>query len=497
MKAIKNRIWIVAIALIATTFGACTSDKSDVDEAVKKKVYTLTTTLSQQDPATTRLMLTEDSSSEDPKIHVEWSVNDELEVCYESEEDTEGQMNGNGYATVVGVNDGVATIEANLSNPKDKGKIQFTYPKSTDANIREDQNGSLSDIQQYAIMSGDGTMNVSDNGTVTIVGDGVEMKKYTSIWKFSFTDGKNNITSDITTLKLDLRDKNKNIETYEVTPNSQDEIYVAIKETFPFTLTHIEITATTDKGTFVMSQDANSTLEAGNYYISQGVVLTDYFDGIEVGDYIYADGKWGTSPESNVIAIVFSTNPTERDKSAGYTHGYAMSVKNADGGTYLLDTQDSEINIIGVNGWKYNRDGLSATEEYLDLGPGRGPAANAAHNFGSKPAAMYSDWFLPAIGQWYDICVNLAGRSEANDNGIYYYQYSGQSGAAATALNTVLSNSGASSVTTFTNNPTTCYMTSSRETESIVIHCTFSNSGILHLEHNGNNKGYVRPAIAF
>ena len=42
MKAIKSRIWLVAIALIATALGACTSDRLDVDEGPNKDVLQMT-----------------------------------------------------------------------------------------------------------------------------------------------------------------------------------------------------------------------------------------------------------------------------------------------------------------------------------------------------------------------------------------------------------------------------------------------------------------------
>lgn len=273
---------------------------------------------------------------------------------------------------------------------------------------------------------------------------------------------------------------------------STNELFVALEDS---ELDNFKLTAYDGVNTYIYDK-SDKQFDAGKYYS-----IKVNMHKLQTGDYVYSDGSIGTTPATNVIALVFSTDPTPTDRSAGFVRGYAMSVQDANGGTnYTLDNQNNTYGIIEVNGWKYHRDGRTVTNQYALLaGDARGQAAKVAKKYSSTVAVPigYSDWFLPAIGQWYDICVNLANRAPAADNGLYYYQYNGQSGAAASELNSKLSASGASVTSTFTNSPTICYAAASRENESTVIQCTFSNSNILHLEHNGNNSGRVRPCIAF
>ena len=274
MKAIKNRIWLVAIALIATTLGACTSDRLDVDEPVMKKVYTFTTTLPQPEYATTRVLLTEEGTGGEAKIKIAWQVGDTQNVSYDKPDDG----TGSGSAIINNVDsDGVATVRVSLGDdhPIDGGKITFTYPRANNDVEEYKQKGTLEDIQKnYVKMSGIGKMIVAD-GSVTLDGD-VEINKGTAIWKFTFTDGTNNITSDITKLTLTFSDDDYSI-TYEVNPTSSlDEIYVAINNVDVFFMTKVTITATISKVVYSKEYgiDLMGNNGKGKFYDSEGVELT-------------------------------------------------------------------------------------------------------------------------------------------------------------------------------------------------------------------------------
>ena len=272
MKAIKNRIWLVAIALIATTLGACTSDRLDVDEPVMKKVYTLTTTLSQPDYATTRLQLIEGGTG----VKIAWQVSDTLNVAYDK---SDYSTDNTGTAIIKSVDsNGVATVRVYLYDPQDGGNITFKYPRAkNNENEYTQQKGTLEDIQKnYATLYGSGKMIVT-GGSVTLNGD-VEMYRLTAIWKFTFTDGTNYITSDIKKLTLTFKEEDEDPVTYEVNPTSPlDEIYVAINNDFVFYTKEVIITAPTSLGVYSKSFE-KVPLSPGKFYVSEGVELTKKTD---------------------------------------------------------------------------------------------------------------------------------------------------------------------------------------------------------------------------
>jgi len=130
----------------------------------------------------------------------------------------------------------------------------------------------------------------------------------------------------------------------------------------------------------------------------------------KVGDYLYADGTWSTELKTNktVVGIVFSTNTSATDKTAGYTNGYAMSVKSAgnytwstspsanESGSYISSTDDGDLK---------DMEGLTHTNALLSNASTH-PAAQAAKNFVAAPEGT-SGWYLPSIGQLIEICHSL------------------------------------------------------------------------------------------
>ena len=212
---------------------------------------------------------------------------------------------------------------------------------------------------------------------------------------------------------------------------------------------------------------------AGYHY---GKTAVDY-TGIQVGDIIYADGEWSRghiydAAEKDAhgapIAIVFSTSTTTYDQDLGYTHGYAMALKNVDyyaagGAGSVAGTTDRWIlksgwcadianadggstnlrNLQVTDGFftteatvKADMDGLkhcmtakanaeaASTYELSDL-----YAINTAMTFmeAQQAAPKNTIWFLPSIGQQYQWMVQLAGmpttgyKAEAGHTPAWYW----------------------------------------------------------------------------
>jgi|WetSurMetagenome_2_1015567.scaffolds.fasta_scaffold02937_5 hypothetical protein len=175
------------------------------------------------------------------------------------------------------------------------------------------------------------------------------------------------------------------------------------------------ITIKTANGTTYYYKPSISTILAGgceyDYNISVPYVNT--------GDYYFSDGSWGTlADHSNAtpIGVIFSNATSSTDQSHGWTHGYALAVKDAvktvEWGTYDVDTpitNDTDTNCTE------DMDGYLHTEKikdtYAPLSTNNYPAFYYALNYGVTAPRSSSGWFLPSCGQWYQIAVTLGGRS--------------------------------------------------------------------------------------
>ena len=199
------------------------------------------------------------------------------------------------------------------------------------------------------------------------------------------------------------------------------------------------------------------TVDNGGYHYAKTAV--DY-TGIQIGDIIYADGEWSRghiydAAEKDAhgapIAIVFSTSPTTYDQGLGYTHGYAMALKNVDyyaaGGVGgVAGTTDRWIlksgwcaDIANADGGSTNLRNLPVTDGLVDADEATVKAdmnglkhcmtaktnaeassyytladlyaINTAMTFmqAQQAAPKNTIWFLPSIGQQYQWMVQLAG----------------------------------------------------------------------------------------
>ena len=270
------------MAIVAMMMVACSNEENAVDNG-QGKVMTLTTTIKMADNASTRTL-----TDIGTQITAEWAVGDKFALCYQQNTPENIskplEMHGLGMAEAISVSGGIATVQATLTDALDGGNMILVYPYAhynTPGTVHTtDQVGTLADInEKFACMSsGYGTMSVSGN-TVSING-GVTMTQQICIWKFTFTDGVNDITSSITNLKLAFASLGGVV--YDINPTSQNAIYVAINGAFPYTTGAVTITATTASGKFTASKPS-VTLQVGQMYESN-VALT-HIDGLLTGKF--------------------------------------------------------------------------------------------------------------------------------------------------------------------------------------------------------------------
>lgn len=332
MKTMKNLIWMAAIILTAATWSACSNEDEPTaaEQPAQSRTYTVTTTLSPRNGATTRSTMTDVGGA--TGITAEWEVGDQLWVSYLSGSDPKETT-----AEVIAVDPSTkaATITVTLTNPNDNGNITFGYPLSFynhTKNLDTDQTGTLADINDnFAAIECSGLMTVSGSG-VTLEGLST-MEPQMCIWKFSFKDGATDITSDITKLIIDLPENN---QTYTVNPSSQSTIYVAMYG--PVNAKPINIYAKTATGVYRKSA-ASVTLAVGTSYTTTGLALTSAAAANaaagDVGKLIGADGNiYPTADIATTIGTTTRAMIAYVGSASDCTNGLAIALEDVSSSKY-------------------------------------------------------------------------------------------------------------------------------------------------------------------
>ncbi len=326
MKTMDHIFGMAAIALTAATLLSC-SNKDELAPAPQARTYTLTTTLSPKGGVETRSSMTDNG---DGSISAAWEVGDQIWVLYTNIGDAPEETTAT--VTAVDPSTKAATIRVTLTNPKNGGSITFGYPAgffNDPKNPCIAQTGTLDDINaNFAAISGTETMFVFDS-EVTL--PDVTMMPAMCIWKFSFTDGTDDITSAVTKLVVDFP---ANSMTYAVTPTSLDNIYVAMYGDI-INGQPVSVIAQTDLGVYRKTA-ASVTLASGTTYTSTGLELTSaaITNAVadDIGKLVGADGN--IFPNAD-IATAFGTSGVAMIGYVGdvsdCTHGVAVALDDEKG----------------------------------------------------------------------------------------------------------------------------------------------------------------------
>jgi hypothetical protein len=222
----------------------------------------------------------------------------------------------------------------------------------------------------------------------------------------------------------------------------------------------------------------------------------------DIQQFLFSDGTYGNisdNPGKTPIAIVFCTTPSTADKAKNY-HGYAMALKNASTSLAWGSTGSTPTGSARTTLSITDYDGLTYTGK---INNSTYPAAYAvATTFKStvpNPSGT-SGWYLPSIGQWYLICLNLGGMSTSftdyRTSGNLYW--AGQSTACANAINTAMSEAGSGKYDEFSAAANQYYWSSSEYDTYNAYYALFYSNGYMTLDNLYKEcDGYVRPVIAF
>ena len=420
IKTMKHIILMVALVLTATTWSACSNEDelTTIEQPAQSKTFTVTTTLS---PRTNGMRSTMTDNG-DGSISTEWKVGDQIRVFYRNTSDN--MVTTTAEVTAVNPSTKAATITVTLTDPMNSGEIQFGYPISYyeySKNLFSDQIGTLADISaNFAAIYG--VVNMTVSGSVVTL-PSVTMYPETCIWKFSFTDGANDITSDITKLVIDFSDSDDH-ETYIVTPSSQSTIYVALLKS---NNKSISITAQTSTGVYRKTA-ANITLASGKTYTSTGLALTSAAASNvvagDVGSVIGADGN--IYPRASVATACGTTGEAAIvyvgtvDKY--FNHFLACALEDAANKVTWSDAQTAIRTYAGnhpitIGGTTYNN--TNACTSGYDVVSDNNATTSAT------ATTLHQGWRMPTVTDWRYLYAGIFGKSPTTpigvNDGLDYY----------------------------------------------------------------------------
>ncbi|WP_237072275.1 fimbrillin family protein [Prevotella herbatica] len=158
------------------------------------------------------------------------------------------------------------------------------------------------------------------------------------------------------------------------------------------------------------------------------------FGDANIGDYLYDDGTTGTTTSGKtIVGVVFSNEINSAEYNAGYTHGYALALKDAsasgptwgpitDAGLTKVTTLENSYN--DINSGYYG----TFTKGY-NKSNGDYPVWQVANNYNVDVSHFTnSGWYLPSIGQLWDVSANLGKvdlSSQQSSSSVGGYIYSG------------------------------------------------------------------------
>lgn len=220
-----------------------------------------------------------------------------------------------------------------------------------------------------------------------------------------------------------------------------------------------------------------------------------------VGNYLYSDGTTGTSGTppagTTVVGIVFSNQLSSAEYSAGYTHGYALALKDAsvNGPTWGPYPGDAGLTKVTTFAGYYNdiTAGYYGTfTKGYNKSNGSYPAWQSANNYNVNVSGFKnSGWYLPSIGQWWDVCanlgkVNLTSKQTGTSGSGYLYT----DGTATTNVNNAIKAAGGTALNIN-------YWSASEYISNDAVRVYFQSSDVGVGHYSKSNGYYVRAVLAF
>ena len=213
------------------------------------------------------------------------------------------------------------------------------------------------------------------------------------------------------------------------------------------------------------------------------------------------------------VAMVFSkTTSSTDDTSNGWTNGYAISLKDVSTSS-AWRSSGSGTDLSKQWAFDYanaikNYDGYKYTKEIVNNKTlSNYPAFNAAYNYSVKVSGASSGWYLPSIGQWYLLFVNVGkatGSTTIKKSEVAYWTSDVFSLATLkTNLNNALNIVGSGKYDVFRSYGDTLipgYWSSSESSATEPVYCLYNNDNdteFYRIKKNKTVEMYVRAVLSF
>ena len=276
---------------------------------------------------------------------------------------------------------------------------------------------------------------------------------------------------------------------------------------------HITATAPATAATYKVYKynKANACLSEvarQNVYIGDG----------NIGDYLYADGTSGTETSGKaIVGIIFSDQLTENQYTASCKYGKALALNNANGGSECLWANDNNSPYTDQTVHPYCQDIKTCFDDVssgYDAPSSFATSSNPAwyYCYTYKDGATHSgsltdrNWYLPSIGEWWDVMENLGTWTDAQKTTIKSMRTSAtvfDDGLIYDLPNTYFDGLNAkltaASGTAIVPENDACYFWSASEyNETCAVHMDFRNIAV-DVDYNGktNTLVCVRAVLAY
>lgn len=228
--------------------------------------------------------------------------------------------------------------------------------------------------------------------------------------------------------------------------NGKAQVYVAVPSNGKLYGT-LSVLASFTNDTYHKELNLKGQAFPAQHVVAKDIVLKSDERAPKVGDYLYSDGSWGPLvyyTDKVPVALVFSNYTSPADRAKGYTHGYAIALRDAAWPTPWGPSNtdypeaDNLFEHIGVTApltMMNNLDGLTTSntlyEKYLkgygwnehydnhkttaaitvakEYGGSAWRRAYTDVTVGVPTPSTTSGWYLPSLGQWFLMFANLSG----------------------------------------------------------------------------------------
>ena len=241
------------------------------------------------------------------------------------------------------------------------------------------------------------------------------------------------------------------------------------------------------------------------------------------GAIVPKDANMTDSWKKNCLGLIFSLATSDIDRGHGWTHGYVMAAKEEsfpnDIMTKCWSTNSNYdepflINCVDLSLSRANKEGYTETEALIDSYASDdryGVVQQILYYRKQNPCmsnAIYSPWYVPSCGQWYDILTNL-GEINTESFSNYNGGWEGTSDARGTietkmnvAGGTFSLNSGSSTRSAFfhcSSESSTTHNWSMRFDDRKSTFLTPLGKSIIGDSNKGSEYGrkFLRPVLAF